>query len=410
MTTHLERTNQGTAKSIECNGDSKLAQFIGIYVLASSCNIAVKTIFPISASIWDMVSVVFGIIILVFFARAVPVLWFRASGVILLVELSFLTLFAFSLLMGNADIAMLTSIGFWTFCICVPLGVAGVSIHDKAILYDSLWKVSVIEYPVLCIALFSMYRQGTYSMPVSYSLVMPVTFLYHRFFSKKSLISLALAVVASLLILVFGARGPLLCIVYYCLAKMFVTERSQSCARNLLVKLLFLSLAIIVLLFCWNSILSYVASSLKASGVKSYAISSLLDGSFAQSSARQKLWDYYFMLIKDKPFSGYGVLGGWISAEQHPHNMLIEFVLAFGLLFGSIVSLSSLMLFLRFVKTDGTILSELMLILSACIFTLFTVSGDWLENPMFFLFIFLAIQIVIGKNKGSVISKSKWMQ
>lgn len=381
-------------------GDKKLALFICTYIIASSLNISVKTIFPISTSMWSMVSLFFEAIIVLSLASAFPTLLYRKKEQLFVVEIVFLFVFLFSFLIGEADISLLMSTGFWTFAVCIPLGIAGISIVNSNILFRMMRITAYIEYPILCIALLSMRNSGSYSMSVSYVLILPVLFFLYDYLEDKKVYGLVFSILGTLLILVFGARGPLVCIAFYVFIKLFIRQKRDKSIRKFVIRL-----AVIAVIFLaianWDIVLRGVDVFLSRNGISSYALRRLLNGQFSETAGRDDLWNYYIDLIKKKPFVGYGVLGGWISSGEGPHNMLLEFLLAFGYLGGGIVSLLSIYSLLRAIKTDGSLFTELILILAAYNFTMYLVSGDWLEKPMFFLFVMLTyLKIRLSAKEG----------
>lgn len=61
-------------------------------------------------------------------------------------------------------------------------------------------------------------------------------------------------------------------------------------------------------------------------------------------------------LIAQKPFLEWGLLGGWIKKGSGPHNMIIEIMLAFGIITDGIISFILRLLQFRvfFVKDKHT--------------------------------------------------------
>lgn len=380
-------------------GDNKLSLFICTYILASSFNISIKTIFNIPGSSWQLISLLFELLIIGALIIAMPTILFREAGKLIISELIFGGLYLFSFLMGNAANALLINTGFWTLAVCIPLGIAGIAVYDKEILFNSLRIASYIEYPVLCVALLSMRTVGSYSMSVSYVLIFPVLFFLYDFFEKKKPIMLIFAIIGSALILVFGARGPLLCIAVYIAAKLLFERAAgnKNRIRTMALRLVVI-LAILLVIFNWEAILKIAEEFLYRNGISSYSLRRLINGQFAETAGRDELWNYYFGLTKQHPIIGFGVLGGWIGSGEGPHNMLLEYILAFGYIAGGIVSIISIILFFRSFKQDGTIESEIALILASYNFTMYLVSGDWLEKPMFFLFAYIAL-FSVGRKK-----------
>lgn len=373
-------------KSTE-KGDKQLSTFICAYVLASSLNIATKTIFQISDSAWSLVSYGFEAVIILALIFALPSLVTREKTSLVIVEFLFAFLFFISWAIGEVSLSFLLSTAFWTLAVCIPLCIAGIAVKDKEVLFNYLRTASYIELPVLCIALLSMRAVGSYSMSASYALILPVLYLIDDFFDKRSFIALGLGVFASALILIFGARGPFLCVALYAMVKLFSTKNSS---RIFIIRIVFIITIVLILLF-WEPIIQRMQSFLVNSGIHSYALQRLINGQITETAGRDALWKYYTGLIQQRPIFGYGLQGGWLGPGNGPHNMLLEYILAFGIIVGGIVSAYSIYLLLFSVFKRNGKSGDLILILAFYNFTMYLVSGNWLEKPLFFLFAALAI-------------------
>lgn len=372
------------------SGDKKLSLFICTYVLASSFNIAIKTIFNIPQSAWSSVSLIFEGIIVLSLIGALPTLLFRKGKQLIIAEGIFVLLYAFSILLGEADANLLKNTAFWTLAVCIPIGVAGIAVNEKQYLFQYLKVASYIEYPVLCLALFSMKSAGTYNMSVSYVMILPVLFLFYDYFENRRLFTLLLAIFGSFLIIIYGARGPAVCVAFYVFIKLFFSKNKSTNLRILILR--FVVIAFIVMaLVNWDSILRFVEQYLNANGINSYSLKRLINGQIMETAGRNQLWDYYFNLLNQKPLLGYGLLGGWIGSGEGPHNMLLEFLLAFGYILGGIIVIGSIILLIKAIRQRDLYFAEGLLILCAYNFTMYLVSGDWLEKPLFFLFAFMTI-------------------
>ena len=369
------------------NGDKKLSIFICVYILSSSLNIAVKTILPVSGVAWNIISRSFQGLIILALIVALPVILYRAKNSLVLCEGGFLFLYILSFLMGQADRALLSGTAFWTLAVCIPIGIAGVAVYNKSILFDYLRICSFIEFPILYIALLSMRTLGSYSMSVSYALILPILFLFYSYFEHHNYIAFIIGVVGVVLIIVFGARGPFFCIATYVFIKLF-TEKGSMKIVSLRVLLVFL---MAILLIKWDLLLKQIQIFLIGNGISSYALQRLINGQILETAGRDELWRYYTELVKKRPLIGYGLQGGWIASGNGPHNMLLEFVLAFGVVIGGFISVYSVYLYIKSIINRRGRLGELVFILASYNLTMYLVSGNWLEKPLFFLFVALSM-------------------
>lgn len=372
----------------DASGDKRLSFFICSYVLLSSLNIAVKTIINIPESRWGLVSNLFQLPIIILLLIAIPIIIVRKLNALVVSEAVFVILYGVSFLMGYAERGLLFNTAFWTLCVCIPIGIAGVAIYDRTILFSKLRKTSYFEFFFLIIALYRMRELKSYSMSVSYAIVLPILFLFNDYFTDNKKSSLFFAVLGSLTVLLFGARGPLICILFYCFVRIFFNNKiTKTGYKTFFTRILVLVLVLCIVVF-WDKILVWVESFAQGYKLDTYVIRRILSGQIFSSDARSDFRKYYLALAYQKPLFGYGLMGGWIQSGAGPHNMLIELLLAFGCIIGSVFCILAIMLLVKSIFTIRN--NELVLILAALNITLFLVSGDWLQSPMFFLFIFLA--------------------
>lgn len=385
------------------DGDKQLSFFICAYVLSSSLNIAIKTIFSIPESAWSIISYGFEAVDIIALIIAVPVLFNREKTRLVLTEAGFGVLYLFSFLFNNAETPLLVSTGFWTFAVCIPICIAGIAIYDKEILFKYLQTTAFIEFPVLCIAIYTMRSVGTYSMSSSYALVLPILFLFYQFFENRRVIALGLGILGVVLVALFGARGPFLCIALYVTIKLFT---GKNTVRNMIIRTVVI-VSIALLLIYWNTVLDGIQTFLQYSGINSYALRRLINGQITESQSRETLQAYYINEIGNKPIFGYGLMGGWLGSGEGPHNMLLEFLLAFGIPIGSIVCIYAVYLLIASVfKREGKT-GETVLILAAYNFTMYLVSGNWLAKPLFFLYVALTINMVRESRKSQYVIKKE---
>lgn len=367
------------------DGDNKLSLFICAFFFASALNVAVKNFFSFSATSSSLISVAFGAVIIFSLVLALPTLFYRSSLRIIVTESCFIFLFLVSHLMNYAQPTILFNTAFWTLFVCIPFSFAGVSIYSKEILFHRLKNTSFFLFPFLCIALLNL--RGSYNMSLSYMIILPILFFIYSYFNGKKIYDVVFAVFGILLIFLYGARGPLLCIFFYLFVKIFLHKLDFW-------KIVFCFSLIVIMVSAvlyWDDIIQYIRIFLYENGIKSYVLHRLVSGSFTESISRDSIRNYYFELIEQRPFLGYGLMGGWLDSGLGPHNMLIEFILAFGILGGGVLSLCMIVILLKSIVVKNNILYELVLILASCNFTMFFVSGNWLAKPFFFLYVFLAI-------------------
>lgn len=368
------------------------------YYMVEAINLTIKSIFPIGDRLWSMMSngfiVLLGILILLTIG---PVLK-RTCKSFIMVELALAILFLTSFLQGNAQTGLLLSTAFRTLAVSVPIAFHVAAIKNKQILYNTLLIVSYILIPILILVfIMNMNRSHYYSMPVSYALLLPILMQMNEFLDKRRIINLTLSVIGTISILLFGARGPLLGI------GMFLALKYLSSRRNIIEKILvvFSTISFIVLLLVFSEQIGEpIINILQSRGIYSRTLNVFARGSILYESGRAKLFAYYLDLVKMKPFLGWGIKGGYIAAGSGPHNMLIGFLVAFGCIFGGLLCAGAISLVTRVFFVKDKVLQKLVAIYCARNIGLFFVSGGFLDNVNWCIFIALCFTVA-SKMSGS---------
>ena len=172
---------------------------------------------------------------------------------------------------------------------------------------------------------------GEYNMAISYALLLPTLFQINEFYRSWRPINLVITCIAVVAILLYGARGPLICIATMFMLKI-IFDGKNIIRKAISFILIFVIISLIIMYS--NQIGKLLLDLLASHNIYSRTIYTLVYGDITKSHGRDVLFKYYWKLIQEKPFIGWGVLGGWIRDGLGPHNMLLEYLLAFGYFVG----------------------------------------------------------------------------
>lgn len=364
--------------------DKKISFFIVCYYIVEALNLSIKTILPISDLMWQAMSrgfMLFLIAIMIWTIR--PVLQ-RSMVPFAVTELIFIILYCISLLLGNAEQKLLLSKAFDTLCICIPMAIYVYSINDKNIFYAFLLKSSYFLIPLLTVV--HVNQDAVYSMSVSYALALPTMVQINESIKHKKIYNILLACVGVVIVILYGARGPLLCLATMAIVK--VWRYNKSPRKRITLILLALSASSLFMVY-YKEIINCINIFLFEHGIYSRTLYLLINNRLLQNSGRDVLFNHYWDLAMEKPFFGWGVVGGWIRDGLGPHNMLIEFFLAFGIIGGTLISLAIIIMTARSFLIKEGILGDLLLIYTAINIVMFFVSGNFLGKPNLFILVAL---------------------
>ncbi len=240
---------------------------------------------------------------------------------------------------------------------CFPLLMLTSSIQNYEILYRKLFSMSVICVIVASAAmLYTFFFQKTsgYSMGVASSLTIPLLCIFSQYLRTRKVFLLPLLICGSLFILLWGSRGPLLCLIFYCFLVILIKVKW---IYKLLFVFLFFNIALFkdFILRILNDFLIGILDQLDIQSRTLRFIfgetESAMDGSLM---SRQEIFTTCRELILSHPFHGEGVFHSiiypYIDAAgvyqnfdisvPYPHNLFLEILLVWGLVAGGLICIA----------------------------------------------------------------------
>lgn len=179
-----------------------------------------------------------------------------------------------------------------------------------------------------------------YNLSIGYHLLLFTLVYIYCALENKKIIDVAGAVLGTIMILVAGSRGPFLDIgIFFIIYTLVRISNSKQKAQIIIV----LSSLLVFSLAFGTRILMIISRVLNNYGVNPRFINTLIEGNIADSSSRDEIWAAALSMIKENPF-GYGAMGSRPVMFQyiyvaHPHQVFLEILIDFGVLWGSIIIL-----------------------------------------------------------------------
>lgn len=186
----------------------------------------------------------------------------------------------------------------------------------------------------------SGFVEASYSVSFGYNvLFFALPFLYDALIYKKSK-DIAGAVLGLYMVIVYGSRGPLLCVgIFAILFVMIHLNRSRK--KWLIIALMCVGFACLYVLYL--PILIFISNVLESFGGSSRFVSKLLDGTLTEDNGRMQMWQAALGMIKENPF-GHGAMGSKPVLTQYiyagyPHSVVLEILIDFGIFVGGMILL-----------------------------------------------------------------------
>lgn len=396
---HIRIGDSSLMPSIEVD-DRRLSWYVATYYVVDALNITIKHTLPLSDAAWRHTSSALLVFLAFLMLWTISPVLKRSLIPFAVTEGIVASLYGLSILQSNAESSLLLDTSFLTLGVCIPLAMYVYSIRDKKVFYSTMLKASYMV--IITLTLVPIMAQEpmetTYSMSYSAVLLLPALFQMNEFFEKKRFINLTLSVLSCALILLYGARGPLLSIGALIGVKTLLGGKATL--KRIVVAVFGCTVAVLSAIYLGDISIT-INEMLQSKGIRSRTIMIFAKGASFESAERNSLFRYYWQLVKQRPLGGWGLLGGWIKEGSGPHNMLLEFVLAFGLIVGGILCLLSIVAVVRAVTLRESANGALLTIYCAANATMFFIAGDFLSKPNWFIFVamcYLTLSERTGRN------------
>ncbi len=218
-----------------------------------------------------------------------------------------------------------------------PLLLVYSALHNYEQLYVQLVKISKIILVIAFVALrFSMNNlQSEYSMGYSYSLQLPVIIMLCNYYRTKEINYLILAIAGIIVILLLGARGPLLGII----AMAGLLYMKAFDIRKNVLKAFLLVLFLVIFFMSTNLLLQSLNDFSQSIGIQSRSLTLILNDNILHASSRDFIYHSLIQEILAHPFRMHGIAGEYaiIGGDYYAHNFILELLCDFGVIFGSII-------------------------------------------------------------------------
>jgi O-antigen ligase len=191
-------------------------------------------------------------------------------------------------------------------------------------------------------------NNASYSQYIAYEALPAVLIFIDATFESRRVVNGALAIVSAVLMLSAGARGPLVVVALFIIARIVLHIRESP--RAAIVTAGVGAAATLLLAQFYSAILGALQPVLERSGLSTRVVVSLLNGTVFEDRARSELIDHTLNIINQHPFTGVGmsnerpILARWMGAPVeteslgwYPHNVFLELWAQFGVILGTLL-------------------------------------------------------------------------
>ena len=246
-----------------------------------------------------------------------------------------------------------------------------------------------------------------YSMTWAYSILPSVLMLIYWGVREKHLLADILAVFGFLLILSYGSRGPIVCVLVF--TALLIAINMVNRKKYSIIVLFFILIVIILNTNYVSLIVSYLRGIISRTGFSTRVFDMMLRNDILNDTGRSPIRAALLSAISERPLLGYGLYAdrylsssGIYIAGMYAHNLVLELWTQFGVIIGSLIMLVIGVLVIKAVikaREDAHQLCMLLIFICVGVVKLF-MSGSYLQEPYFFLLIGYCTKIIREKRSG----------
>ena len=297
---------------------------------------------------------------------------------------------------------------------CVPVFLLAASAHDFSNLKKYITTASIITPYCIAFIIFVLrvdsilLNESSYSQNMSYFALLPTIVLLNSMFEEFNLKKLAPFLISFFIMLSYGARGPITCLMFFMFAKIIISVQTSNNKKRIAM-LVFFGILGSLLNYYLSTVLQWMMSVLRELGFSVRSVELLVNKSFFEDTARTELIELSINRIIRNPLLGTGMINERLylskivaSGENiigyYPHNILLEILLQFGLVFGLIIIIFLLIkLFMCFgSRIHEDTRSVVLIFVGIGLFPLFF-SGSYISDPNFYILCSVCISVQINK-------------
>jgi O-antigen ligase len=234
-------------------------------------------------------------------------------------------------------------------------------------------------------------------MTLSYYILIPAIVEINEFLNKKKLFSLLIFALSSIIIISFGSRGALLCLIIYVFLRFYIYTKNKN--LKIVFLKLFLALLIIFGILNINGIIVFLNNMLISIGINSRTLYLFLNN-FDHLSGRNEIYELILGYISKQSLFGSGIGYDRVLLNgAYSHNLFLEMIINFGLIVGVLMFVILFIMTIFASVRDIANKDNLITILIILGLVYLTFSGSYLTDITFWIFLGFTFSNIFRKNR-----------
>ena len=283
----------------------------------------------------------------------------------------------------------------------VPMYYLGASYEHDACKKDLFWfsllgVIAMMAYQFYYVSTGRVVLED--NMDAAYNVLPSILYLGYWAFDRKKIRYWLIFILSSVLLFMYGTRGPILAVVVFVALEIFarlIISRAHI-KMFVLCVLIFAFLLILFTTDLFTSLIEALSQLFERLGFSTRIFDMFLEGDLSYSSGRDKLREKVFATIWENPLFGYGIFGDRVITDgSYVHNIFVELWCNFGILLGTALIIALIILIIKTIRCScNTSVFYFVILLISAVFTKLMLSGSYLTEQYFFFLIGLSVKCI----------------
>lgn len=276
--------------------------------------------------------------------------------------------------------------------------------------YDHLMKyLRIFSYIVILLSvIIYFFLKDSFAveyMSLSYNMLLQVFFLMFDKSRHFGIIKWLAVIAGTFVIAVGGARGALVSLLIGIVIRIALGASASKLKKCIFIFVIIFGIGVAALFYV--ELISMLAKFLEEFNVSSRTIELLVSGEGVNSSGRDVL---QLKLLSNYSILGYGIFGDKVILDgTYAHNVFIEWLTDFGVIFGSVLSIGFIAFFVKaFRNSKDKLRNSIILFIPSGLIAI-QFSGTYLAySPCFYILLGLCVNVIINNRcKDPICPKMK---
>ena len=256
------------------------------------------------------------------------------------------------------------------------------------------------------IALFILQEKYYDDMSFGYGVCLVTCDALFEYLQGRKKTDLIITRVEIIYILISGTRGPVICVMILFVLWTFIYQKKVKYRVEAIVGCIVLVL--LNYLGVFYRLLEKLSLFLQSIGIQDNRIMNMLfSGEIWDSSGRDDIFPTIWEAIMKRPMLGYGIGGDrlLLPKNSYVHNIILELFCDFGIIFGSIIFIYLMWLFIKSILEKNSDFSGVCLIIFSVTVLKLMMSSSYIISPILFLLIGMCLNHIPKKASLSEVEK-----